>query len=164
MSIKCAWASLDENGKAKGGKAGDQTGKEVKVGNLYNFGQTITIRAKSASVAKKIAKATEAIAINNLVGYDQNDRTTLYNELQKLNWNYKKLTKKVEVDCSELAAVCANCAGVKVSSGVYSGNIEKVFTATKKFTSIKYSATNLKVGDIIVAPGHHVIIVIGVQK
>lgn len=34
MSVKCGWASIDEWGRASGGKAGDQTGVEVKVGNL----------------------------------------------------------------------------------------------------------------------------------
>ena len=37
MSIKCGWASIDERGRASGGKAGDQTGVEVKIGNWYYF-------------------------------------------------------------------------------------------------------------------------------
>ena len=40
MAVLCAWASANEYGKTTGGKAGDQTGKEVKCGNIYNFGQT----------------------------------------------------------------------------------------------------------------------------
>ena len=31
-----AWASIGENGRGTGGKKGDQTGKEVKVGKLYS--------------------------------------------------------------------------------------------------------------------------------
>ena len=30
MSVKIGSARIDENGRARGGKAGDQTGKEVK--------------------------------------------------------------------------------------------------------------------------------------
>ena len=32
MAVKCGWASIDERGRARGGSAGDQTGKEVKIG------------------------------------------------------------------------------------------------------------------------------------
>ena len=39
MAVLCAWASANEYGKTTGGKAGDQTGKEVKCGNIYNFGR-----------------------------------------------------------------------------------------------------------------------------
>ena len=35
MSVKIAHAIGDENGKARGGKAGDQTGKEILVTNWY---------------------------------------------------------------------------------------------------------------------------------
>ena len=44
MAVLCAWASANEYGKTTGGKAGDQTGKEVKCGNIYNFGQTRVYR------------------------------------------------------------------------------------------------------------------------
>ena len=76
--VKCAWASQDENGKARGGVAGDQTKKEVKVGTWYDFGQTFVIRAKDEAVGAAIADAAVAIAENNCVGYDQGDRTSLY--------------------------------------------------------------------------------------
>ena len=34
-----AWASIGSNGKVADDLAGDQTGKEVKIGEYYNFGQ-----------------------------------------------------------------------------------------------------------------------------
>ena len=74
----CAWASIDEKGRTMGGKAGDQTGREVKTGQLYNFGQIWAIRAKSNDVAERIAKYAKAIAENDNVGYDQGQRDTLY--------------------------------------------------------------------------------------
>ena len=46
-----AWASIGENGKATGGKVGDQTGKEVKCGQIYDFGQTRVYRCKDREKA-----------------------------------------------------------------------------------------------------------------
>ena len=37
MGTLCGWASIDEKGKATGGQKGDQTGREVRTGNWYNF-------------------------------------------------------------------------------------------------------------------------------
>lgn len=76
MSIKCGWASIDERGKIRGGKAGDQTGKEVKLGSWYYFGQTQVIRWKDRTKAKKYAKIIEALCNNPHIGYDQSERTT----------------------------------------------------------------------------------------
>ena len=39
MGTLCGWASIDEKGKATGGQKGDQTGREVRTGNWYNFGR-----------------------------------------------------------------------------------------------------------------------------
>ena len=36
MSVKIGHASIDERGKARGGAAGDQTGREVYTRNWYN--------------------------------------------------------------------------------------------------------------------------------
>ena len=35
MSVKIGSARIDENGRAKGGKAGDQTGREVSTQSWY---------------------------------------------------------------------------------------------------------------------------------
>ena len=52
----CGWASIDEHGHTRNGKAGDQTGREVKTGNWYDFGQNVIIRFKNRDKAKKEAK------------------------------------------------------------------------------------------------------------
>ena len=57
MSVMCAWASANEYGKVNGGKAGDQTGKEVKCGSIYNFGQTRVYRCKNRNKALRIGAA-----------------------------------------------------------------------------------------------------------
>ena len=110
MSVICAWASANEYGKVNGGKAGDQTGKEVKCGSIYNFGQTRVYRCKNRSKALRIGAAAKGMAINNNFGYCQNHRTTGYNALKNTGWVVANVKSPVEIDCSELAACAVNVA------------------------------------------------------
>ena len=73
----CGWASIDERGRASGGAAGDQTGREVKVGAWYNFGQTVGLRFKNRELAKRAASVMKAICLNDHVGYDQGGRASI---------------------------------------------------------------------------------------
>ena len=161
--IKCGWASIDENHHARGGKAGDQTGKEVKVGYWYDFGQNRVIRFKNREKAKKAAKICKEICENNPVGYDQSQRTTLFDALKKLDWDVSKLKKNVECDCSALMAVCCNAVGIKVSKHWYTGNMVacckdhpnefEILTKAKYLNEDDY----LKTGDMILNTSKHVI-------
>lgn len=162
MAIKCGWASQDERGKASGGKAGDQTGKEVKIGYWYDFGQNVVLRFKDRDKAKKAAACMKELCSKNYVGYDQSQRTTLWDKLKALKWNYKKLKTPVETDCSALIAVCVNAAGISISKNCWTGNLKAACKATGEFTvliSDKYinSDKYLKVGDIILNEKAHVI-------
>ena len=58
---KIGSARIDENGNAVGGKAGDQTLREVAIENYYNhpLGWWV-LRAKTAATANKLAKAMKA--------------------------------------------------------------------------------------------------------
>lgn len=166
--IKCGWASIDERGKTSGGQAGDQTGKEVKVGNWYYFKQTMVLRWKDKKLAKKYAKIIKAFCLNDNIGYDQSQRTTLFNILKNTKWIYTKVTKKCECDCSELVACAINCTVGKevVPSWIYTGNLATLLEKTGLFetalTGTKYcnSSDYLAAGDIINAPKHHVISVL----
>jgi len=162
MTIKCGWASIDERGKASGGKAGNQTGKELKIGYWYNFGQDVVIRPKSRDTASKLVKACKSLCQNKNVGYDQLQRTTLYAEVERLDWNYSKLKKKCETDCSALMAVVARCAGIRVNKNIWTGNMVAAFRNTGEFdilTQAKYLTSDkyLRKGDIIVNQSAHVI-------
>ena len=165
MTVKIGHAHSDENTKAKGGLAGDQTGKEVVIQNWYNRAQgwTIVFRAKEASIAEKIAKTMEDACANNNIGYDQGQRVTLYKLAEKCNFNLRKITEKCECDCSSLVAVCVNAAGISVSKDMFTGNQKAVLSATRKFdmlTDTKYltKADYLKRGDILLGPGHTAIV------
>lgn len=163
MSVTIGHASIDEKGKASGGQAGDQTGKEVCVRTWYNKPWIAVFRPINNATAEKIAHAMEQACANDKIGYDQSQRTTLYKYAKQANWNLSKITTACETDCSALVAVCVNAAGLSVSQHMYTGNEEETLMATGAFT--KFSASKfltsgdyLKRGDILLASGHTAIV------
>ena len=165
MSVKIGHASIDERGRASGGTAGDQTGREVCIREWYNKSWNKVIRATDPKVAEKIAQTMEAACNNDNIGYDQFQRTTLFTEAKKVNWNLGKITVKCETDCSALIAVCVNAAGVSVSKDIYTGNEAAALKATGEFqvlTLPKYlnSDKYLMRGDILLNESHHTAVVL----
>ena len=167
MAVKIGSARIDEHGKATGGAAGDQTGKEVSTQDwyLHSKGWTI-IRANDASVREKIAYAMQRACDNQNIGYDQNQRYTAYDWCKYNNGgNYDPgaITAKVEVDCSSLVRLCCAYAGIFVGN-FYTKNEVSVLKATGKFTIITDSRTkssaSLLRGDILVTctKGHTVVV------
>lgn len=159
MAIKYIVAArIDENGKAVGGVAGDQTGKEVMVQTLSSSGNwTYILRPPTGGVDKMVKEAYNAAA-NNKIGYDQNQRTTLYTYAKAAGWDLSKITAACECDCSALIAVLACCAGYSVSKDIYTGNEIKALTNVG-FTKKTYSESALKVGDVLWRNGHTAIYV-----
>lgn len=165
MTVKIGHAHSDEYNKAKGGKAGDQTGNEVVVQEWYlrTKGWTYVFRAKDTRVSEKIATVMEQACSNNNIGYDQSQRTTLYTYAEKYSWDLSKIIEKCECDCSSLVAVCVNAAGIRVSKDMYTGNQKTVLSNTSKFKILsdkKYLITDkhLKRGDILLGPGHTAVV------
>ena len=157
----------DERGKFKGGKAGDQTGTEWYIRSWYNGGWKCVIRFPE-NIRECIATNAERAARNNLVGYDQNQRTTYYSHLKASNWDASKISVACEADCS--AGVSANiiAAGYILNINTLK-NFNKnnttsslraackavgatILTDSKYLTSDKY----LLRGDIILKDGSHV--------
>ena len=163
MAVMIGHASLDENKKAKGGSAGDQTGKEVCTRSWYNKPWTSVIRPNKPAAAERIAKAMEQACANDNIGYDQSQRTTLYAKAKEVNWDLSKITSRCECDCSSLVAVCVNAAGIGVSRDIYTGNEKAALKATGAFTiytDAKHigSSDHLKRGDILLGSGHTAIV------
>lgn len=168
--IRICQASIDENGHIKGGRAGDQTHKELNIKPWYSKPWTICVRHPNESIANKAANIAMMIAESNLCGYDQNERNTLHTELKKHNYDvgaYIASGVPTETDCSAFVTCAYIAAGVKTLE--YSGNapttstIERVFKAAgfQILTQGKYVKTDshLKKGDLLVKPGSHVVIV-----
>ena len=92
-----AWASIGENGKGTGGKKGDQTGKEVRVGAYYNFGQDKVIRFKNVLKGRKMAKVAKLLASDDSCGYSMTlgERETLFRACKGYNWDFEKVKKLI---------------------------------------------------------------------
>ena len=160
----CGWASQSEKRTANG-KKGDQTGKEVRTGNYYNFGQSEIIRFKNSHRGKKAAKAMKAFCKNDNIGYGQTDRTSLYLQCRKIGWNISKIPhiSKCNCDCSEICACAINMAyGKEIIPSYATTHSFKALTAIQRKKNFKIVGTNVKkkAGDMPLAAGHHIIMVI----
>lgn len=158
--IKIGSAGSDEHGKYTGGAAGDQTGGEVCLRDWYNRPWNVVLRPKSAYVAADMVRAMRAACVNDNVGYDQYQRTTLYTQAKAVGWDITKIAIPCETDCSALIAVCANAAGIRVSKDIYTGNMVRALKATGQFEVLmasKYLTSDqyLQAGDVLVYEGHH---------
>ena len=167
MAVYVGSARIDENGNAYGGKAGDQTGKEVSRQKFYVHSKGWRVfRAKDRKVALKIAEAMEAACANKYIGYDQWQRNTLYDKAEKLGFNISKVTTACETDCSALVRVCCAWAGIMgLPSDFRTGNMPSNLLKTGAFvelTGSKYTgqSTYLGKGDILVTKtsGHTVVV------
>lgn len=151
----------DENNKYHGGKAGDQTGGEWTVRSWYNRPWTCILRHPDAKVREKIAEYAKSAAKNDNIGYDQWNRLSFWEELQKADYDPAKIKTKCEADCSLGVAAIVKAVGHKlgikeledVPTSMVTGNerstLKKagftVYTASKYLSSDKY----LIPGDIL---------------
>lgn len=168
MTVLIGHASIAENGKATGGAAGDQTGKEVCTRNWYTKGWNALLRPKSATLAELSARACEAACENEYIGYDQGGRNTLYAKAKAVGFDIARITSSCECDCSSLMHVCAIAGGANLSydgNGYTTRTMVAAYKASgdyEKLTDSKYlnSDTYLKRGDILVKEGSHTVMVL----
>lgn len=143
-----AWASISENGTVNG-KKGDQTGKELRVGDYYNFGQTKLIRFTNETVRKEIGVIAKTICKSDFCGYSQADRESLFNTCKKYGWSWTKIKKaitngtipKCNCDCSSLASTVINvaygrqvvpcCTTATIGSNVVKSGIGHIYSIAK---------------------------------
>lgn len=156
----------DENGAYTGGKAGDQTGKEWQLKPWYNRPWGVVLRYPDQAVALQIAKLGIAAALNDRIGYDQNQRTTYWTQLKAAGYDPSRITVACEEDCT--AGVSANVRaagyifGIKALQDVpicSSRNMRQEFTGAGfiALTASKYltSGNYLLPGDILLYESHH---------
>ncbi len=168
MSVIISNCGHDENGRYSGGAAGDQTGTEWQLRSWYNRPWDCVLRFEDATTAALIAEMAKAAAQNDLIGYDQNQRTTFWQHLAASNYRPEQITIKCEADCSSGVAAIVKGAGYRldnaamknVSIDAYTGNLKSVLkaagavvlTASKYLTSDAY----IRAGDILLNESHHV--------
>lgn len=162
--------SGDERGKLRGGRAGDQTGREWRLKGWYNRPWNVILRFENPKIADMIATLAEEGANNNKIGYDQGDRLSFWRQLEKSGYHPKNIKTACETDCSASTLAICKATGFllnnlklqAVSTSGYSGNIRRILktagavdlTAKRYLTSDDY----LLRGDILVYEGHHVAI------
>lgn len=167
MAVKIGHASTGERG-GRGNEAGDQTGKEVKISNWYSSPWNVILRAKSVTLANKLAEVCEAGCNNNKIGYDMNDRNSAHTEAQKVGYDLSKITVPCETDCSAFMTLCAIASGVTELE--YSGNAPVCSTMPKVFPKSRFhtitdknilrSAKYLQRGDILINTTAHTAMVL----
>lgn len=164
--VTIAHAVGSEDG-GKTGKLGDQTGKEVRIQEWYASGGKwdAVIRCKNEANRLKIARNAEAGARNPLLGYSQPNRYTAYDQIKYKGFDYTKLDKPGDTDCSQMTTTNSSYAGYAIPRDTYTGNMLERYKATKAFEiykSDKYTLGYKKLvpGDILLREGHHAATVI----
>ena len=154
MAIKIGHASIDENQGIKGGKAGDQTGKEVCIRNWYSGptgGWNVLLVCTDTILAQRAANYMKAICEDNDFGYDQGQRTTGYTTIVNAGGDVSKAAPG-EFDCSSLAAACYRLAGLtNVNVNGTTSTLRKELMSTGKF--IEYTDSVHLTTDDYALPG-----------
>ena len=117
-TIYMGHASIDENGNASGGTAGDQTGKEVCKRTWYSKPWDYMAIYPDETIREAMADAVEDACGNDNIGYDQSGRNTLNTKAKAVSYKLAKITEACECDCSSLMNVACVAAGI----GSYGSN------------------------------------------
>lgn len=169
--VKISNSGSDEHGKYKGGKAGDQTGREWYIRDWYNYPWNCVLRHPLAEVRACLATMAVKAAENDNIGYDQLQRDDYGIELAKNDYDPSKIKKTVESDCSK--GIIDNTKGTGHTLGIpelqnikatYTGNMRAAYKAAGFYvlTESKYltSSDYLLAGDILLNDKHHTCTVI----
>lgn len=162
MAVIIGSARQDERGRYSGGKAGDQTGREVSTQNFYNHSKGWNVlRAKDNKVAEKLSEAMKIACDNKNLGYDQSER---YGVIK----HGIEAKVKTECDCSSLVRACIIYATGTDVGDFNTENERSVILKSGLFNDIgSYrNGSTLYNGDILVTrtKGHTVIVVSGAKK
>ena len=165
-------ASIDERGRAAGGAAGDQTGKELCTRPWYDKGWDLLLRPATAELAERSAAACEAACANPHIGYDQKRRNTLYEKSKKVEFDLAAIGENCACDCSSLMHVCAIAGGADIpyeGNGCTTRTMADAFPGSGDYirlTGAAYLKTDGKLlrGDILVKKGSHTAMVLGQEE
>ena len=162
---KIAEAFGDEIGKARGGKRGDQTGREIRVTDWYkrDGGWSVYIECTDPLLAEAAAYNAQLIAEDSSFGYNQDERWTGYEEI--IRGGSIDEADAGDFDCSSLCIAAYILAGLDMKPEGYTGNLERLFLETGKFKSYEDSAhlnsSNLaKRGGMYLEPKKHVLMML----
>ena len=156
----------DERGKYIGGKAGDQTGGEWHLIPFYRRPWNCVLRYPDAKVRKLIAELAKKAAENNHIGYDQSQRLTFWQQLQRVKYRPENIKVNCEADCSSGVFSIVKAVGYLLNinkfktlpiSTTHYMRSELAKVGFKVLTEQKYldSDEYLLAGDILLNDQHH---------
>ena len=177
MATYLSHAKLNENGTTTGGQRGDQlrgasiilpggasSGPlEVATELWYNSPDnqwTVMLRHPNSNFANALGDFSAAIAANENVGYGQDYRNSLLQELIAHNWDLSQVAP-CGCDCSSMVRVCCIYAGSDPGD-IYTNSEEAALSAIgfQSYRDSQYISTGdyLKKGDILLKNGHTAIV------
>lgn len=170
MSVQICHARIDERGRISGGRAGDQSGREVSITPWYSKPWKLVIRHPNEELGRAAATLAVKAANSNLIGYDQGERNSFYRELKKHNFNldaYIASGVRTETDCSAFmyAIWCCLLPQMRADGNAPTTSTMRGFFAQYGFTVLtgdRYLISDrfLKTGDVLVKPAGHTAIAI----
>ena len=165
--VMVAEALGDENGKSKGGKKGDQTGKEIVVRKNVkrSYAWDCVLRCTDRKMAETAAKYAKEIAECQQFGYNQADRWSGPRQIEKVGVENIKEAGAGDFDCSSLVLECYRLAGLPIKMTGYTGSMEKILMNTgifDKYEDALHRDTDdyALVGDVYLAKERHTMIVL----
>lgn len=166
----------DENNKYKGGKAGDQSGKEMYLRSWYNRPWTCALHYPDPDARMLIAHLAIAAALNPCVGYDQGNRTSFWQELSKVGYDPSLIRTPCEADCTSSTTAIVKAAGelcdiaplralpISITSRNMRTNFQKAGFIVRTDKCYLTSGDYLAPGDVLLYDNHHAAINITVGK
>lgn len=164
--VKVGSARINENGKTKGGKYGDQTGTEVSEQAFYMHSKGwLGYRFKKEEYANKAAQGMIDACENDNIGYCQAHRM-MVNMLKKYG-SPAAIKEKTETDCSDLVRGIIFWVTGKDLGSFSTGTEPSVLEKSGLFDKVTVKSENdVRVGDILVTKtkGHTVIVTRGKNR
>ena len=160
----------DEYGNYSGGQAGDQTGHEWDLRAWPDKPWTCVLRYPEGRIGIEFAALAKDAADNDLIGYDQQERTSFWKHLAASGYDPAEITVPCEADCSSGVAAIVKAVGyrenipalqktdITMSTSFMKKSLAgegfDVLSDSKYLTSPDY----LLPGDIVLYENHHVVI------
>lgn len=167
---------MNENGKYRGGKQGDQTGTEARTEKypayyeVSSYPWKCLLRCKDAHLASAAVEEACAAAENENIGYDSGDlRLTLWDEVQKTGFDTSLVETPCAANCVTSLLTFYKCAGqrlgidsvadLNVDGHVYTE--EDILLGTGFFERVDdadlHSADANHAGDVYIAESHTIL-------
>jgi hypothetical protein len=171
--MKILQASISENGttgNSGDAKKGDQR-NELNIRDWYDKPWSYVIRHPDSNIGIRAAITAYKLYYSRLVGYDQSQRNTLYAALKSNGFDVDKYINsgvKTETDCSAYvyAAYAVHVPTIRSDGNAPSTHDMADFYKRHGFivyntSDYTHSVEKLKIGDILVKPASHAVLVVG---